>query len=161
LRLAPDETQPLFRLLLGLGVIGILILAVGLAQFVTFEPSGQRTGQVARITGVYDWDRESHGVTGPNKDHFRTDEPFAAVVDWSALPPTMLVGAGWFSSGFAVNAGSVGPHFAGQLVSLPAVPVNTGDLRFPSGHYQFVVERYSKGIPVEVLARKTVLVLGG
>jgi hypothetical protein len=146
--------------MVGLGVVGLLILGVGLAQFVTFEPPGQRTGQVARITGIYDYDLQTHSTVGPNRDHFRTDEPFAAVVDWSSLPPTLVVGAAWFAGGFSVNAGGVGPALAGQLQSEAVVPVNTGGERFPSGHYQFVVERFSKGIPVEVLARETVIVLG-
>ena len=115
---------------------------------------------MARIVGVYDWDGRSGSTTGPNKDHFRSDEPFAAVVDWSSLPPSLEVGAGWFSGGFAVGAGSVGPAPAGALSRQPAVPVNSGSQRFPSGHYQFVVERFARGIPVEVLARKTVVVAG-
>jgi hypothetical protein len=41
------------------------------------------------------------------------------------------------------------------------VPVNFGAQRFPSGHYEFVVERFSGPRPVEVLARRTVVVLGG
>ena len=128
----------------------------------TYEPPGQKSGITARIVGVFDWDARTHSPTGGNKDHFRTDEPFAAVVDWGSLPPVLLVGAGWYASGFAVNAGGVGPELAEKLVSRPAVPVNTGDQRFPSGHYTFVVERFGDhGIPVEVLARKTVVVMAG
>jgi hypothetical protein len=160
LRLAPDETRPAFRLIVALGVAGLVILGVGLAQFVTFEPPGQHTGEVARIVGIYDYDPQTQTAGGSNKDHFRTDEPFAAVVDWSSLPPDLPVGAAWFSGGFAVDAGGIGPAPAGQLRGRPVVPVNLGGRRFPSGHYEFVVERFSKGIPVEVLARKTVLVLG-
>lgn len=161
MKLAPDETRPVFRLIVSLGAFGVLVLGIGLAQFVAFEPSGQHTGQVARITGIYDYDPKTQMVQGKNKDHFRTDEPFAAVVDWSALPADLVVGGAWFSGGFAVRAGSVGPAPAGRLRDSPAVPVNFGGERFPSGHYQFVVERFSNGIPVEVLARKTVVVLGG
>jgi hypothetical protein len=159
-RLPGDETLPAFRLMLVLGLVGVVILAVGLAQFVTFEPAGQKTGQVARIVGIYDWDPQARATAGANKDHFRTNEPFAAVVDWSSLPPDLLVGAAWFSGGFAVGAGGIGPAPAGSLGPHSAIPVNIGEERFPSGHYQFVVERFSRGIPVEVLARKTVVVLG-
>ena len=161
MRLAPDEIRPLFRLMVGLGVAGAAILAVGLAQFVTFEPAGQHTGRTARITGIYAYDPLAHTTTGPNRDHFRTDEPFAAVVDWKSLPPDLEVGGQWFASGFAVDAGGVGPGAAGRLAEQPVVPVNTGRNRFPSGRFEFVVERFSKGIPVEVLARRNVVVLGG
>ena len=76
--LAPDETRPVFRLLVALGVAGIVILAVGLAQFVHFEPPGQRSGLAARITGIFDYDVKTGKIFGPAKDHFRTNEPFAA-----------------------------------------------------------------------------------
>jgi hypothetical protein len=160
MRLPPDETIPAYRLMLALGLVGVIILAVGLAQFVTFEPPGQKTGQVARILGVYDYDPTTHSATGPPRDHFRIDQPFAAEVDWSSLPPAEIVGAAWFGGGFTIDFGGVGPAPAGTLVGHGLVPVNSGTARFPSGHYQFVVERYSGGRPVEVLARTTVLVVG-
>ncbi|HVD01764.1 MAG TPA: hypothetical protein VNG93_11565 [Candidatus Dormibacteraeota bacterium] len=161
MRLAPEETRPAFRLMLALGVVGLVILGVGLAQFITFEPPGQRTGEVARIVGIFDYDPRTQGATGANQDHFRTGQPFAAVVDWSSLPPLQEVGSAWFSGGFSVDAGGVGPAPAGALASRGVVPVNFGSQRFPAGRYELVVERFSKGRAVEVLARKTVVVLGG
>jgi len=146
--------------MVALGLAGLVILGVGLAQFVTFEPLGQHTGVSARIVGIFDYDRVSHTVHGGNRDHFRTNEAFAAEVDWSTLPPDLEVGAAWFSGGFAIDAGGVGPATAKDLLARPVVPVNFGARRFPSGRYEFVVERFSGGRPVEVLARKTVVVLG-
>jgi hypothetical protein len=157
---AADETRAIFRLLVGLGIAGVVILAIGLAQFVHFEPPGQRTGLSARITGVYGFDRKTGSTFGPNRDHFRTDEPFAAAVDWSGLPPAVVVGAGWFSGGFSLAAGGVGPAGAGTLGEHSVVPVNFGARRFPAGRYEFVVERYAAGRPVEVLARTTIVVVG-
>ncbi len=155
-----DEIRPAFRLLAALGVAGVVILAVGLAQFVHFEPSGQRTGLAVRITGVFAYDRRTASTVGPNRDRFRTDEPFAAGVDWSRLPPSVVVGAAWFSGGFGLDAGGVGPAPAGTLGQRTVVPVNFGAGRFPSGRYEFVVERFAGGRAVEVLARTTVVVVG-
>lgn len=155
-----DETRAVFRLLVGLGVAGVVILAVGLAQFVHFEPSGQHTGLAVRITGVFAYDRRTDATVGPNRDHFRTDQPFAAGVDWSRLPPAVVVGAAWFSGGFGLDAGGVGPAPAGTLAQRTVIPVNFGAGRFPSGRYEFVVERYAGGRAVEVLARTTVVVVG-
>jgi hypothetical protein len=158
---AADETRPILRLLVGLGVAGILILAIGLAQFVHYEPLGQRTGQMVKIAGVYDYDLKTGQTLGSSKDRFRTDEPFAAVVDWSSLPPDLVVGANWFSGGFALDAGGVGPARAADLTEKSVVPVNRGTQRFPAGRYEFTVERYAGGRPVEVLGRRSVSVVGG
>jgi hypothetical protein len=158
--LASDEIRPAFRLMVALGVAGVVILAIGLAQFVHFEPPGQRTGQAVKITGVYDYDVKSGKTFGPDKDHFKTNEPFAAVVDWSSLPPDLVVGGNWFSGGFSLDSGGVGPARAADLAKRSVVPVNTGAQRFPAGRYEFVVERYAGGRPVEVLGRRSVLVVG-
>jgi hypothetical protein len=158
--LAPDETRPIFRLLVALGVAGLVILAVGLAQFVQYEPPGQRTGRAVKIAGVFDYDLKTGKTFGAAKDHFRTDEPFAAVVDWTSLPPDLLVGGSWFSGGFALDSGGVGPARAADLTEKSVVPVNRGAQRFPSGRYEFVVERYAGGRPVEVLGRRSVIVVG-
>ena len=146
--------------MLGLGLIGAALLAFGLAQFIHFEPPGQKTGLHARITGIYPYDARNHKPSGAAKDHYRTDEPFAAVIDWSELPADLLVGARWFTGGFAIDAGGVGPARAADLTGAGIVPVNMGADRFPPGRYQVVVERYAKGRPVEVIARSSVLVAG-
>jgi len=157
---ASAEIAPVFRLLVALGVAGIAILAVGLAQFVHYEPPGQRTGLAVSIRGVYDYDNKTGKPSGPSKNHFRTDEPFAAVVDWTSLPPDLVVGATWFSGGFALDAGGVGPARAADLTERSVVPVNGGAKRFPAGRYEFAVERYSGGRPVEVLGHRSVIVVG-
>ena len=158
--LAHDELRPVFRLLVALGIAGIVILAVGLAQFVHYEPPGQQTGQAVKIAGVFDYDVKTGKTLGADKDHFRTNEPFAGVVDWSSLPPDLVVGANWFSGGFALDSGGVGPARAADLTEKSVVPVNRGTQRFPSGSYDFVVERYAGGRPVEVLGGRSVIVVG-
>lgn len=156
-----DETRPAYRLMVALGIAGAVILVIGLAQFFHYEPPGQRSGVHARIVGIFDYDVHAGNVRGPNKDHFKTNEPFAARVDWSSVPADTVVGAHWFSGGFAIDAGGVGPSPARTLAEKdPVVPVNLGGGRLPAGHYQFVVERYSRDRPVEVLARAAVLVVG-
>ena len=158
--LARDEIRPAFRLLVALGIAGAVILGIGLAQFVHYEPPGQRTGQAVKILGVYDYDVKTGKTFGSNKDHFRTNEPFAAIVDWSSLPPDLVVGANWFSGGFSLDSGGIGPARAADLRERSVVPVNRGTQRFPSGRYEFVVERYAGGRPVEVLGRRSIVVVG-
>jgi hypothetical protein len=155
-----DEITPAFRLLVVLGVAGVVILAIGLAQFIHYEPPGQQTGQTVKIAGVFDYDLKTGKTFGPDKDHFRTNEPFAAVVVWTSLPPDLVVGANWFSGGFALDSGGVGPARAADLTEKSVVPVNRGAQRFPSGSYNFVVERHSGGRPVEVLGGRSVIVVG-
>jgi len=157
---AQDDIRPIYRLQVALGLAGIVILVVGLAQFVHFEPPGQHSGLTARIVGIYDYDPKTRQTFGPNKDHFQTNEPFAADVDWASLPPDLVVGAQWFSGGFTIDAGGVGPARAASLTEHSVVPVNFGSNRLPPGHYEFAVERYAGGRPVEVLSRKTVVVVG-
>ena len=157
---AADDTRAVFRLLVALGLAGVVILGIGLAQFVHFEPPGQRTGQAVRIDGVFDYDINKKRIFGGDKDHFRTNEPFAAVVDWRSLPPDLLVGASWNSGGFALDSGGFGPARAADLTEKTVVPVNRGAQRFPAGDYEFVVERYAGGRPVEVLGHRWVVVVG-
>ena len=83
------------------------------------------------------------------------------MVDWTSLPPDLVVGGQWFSGGFTIDVGGVGPARAARLREHSVVPINFGDNRLPPGHYEFAVERYSGGRPVEVLARRTVVVVGG
>ncbi len=156
------EVRPVFRFIVGLGAAGVVILGVGLLQFINFEPSGQHTGLQARILGFWDYDQKTGTITGDSKDHFKTTEQLAAEVDWTTLPPDLLVGGHWFSGGFALDAGGVGPARARDLIAKPAVPLRPpSDRGTPPGRYTFVVERYYRDKPVEVLARASVLVIGG
>jgi len=153
---SPDEILPLFRAIRLVGLMGLLILAVGLIEFVSFEPPGQATGTVAKIGGVYAYDPASRSVKGAAQERFARDQPFAAVVDWSSIPAGTTVAARWFDS-FGEVVGQVGPAPAGDLGSAPVpVALPEGLTRNIPGTYLFVVERISKGQPVEVLARRLV-----
>jgi hypothetical protein len=152
----PDEILPLYRAIRLVGLMALLIFAVGLLEFLSFEPPGQATGTTARITGVYAYDASSHAVKGQPQQRFRRDQPFAAVVDWSSIPAQTTVAARWFDS-FGEVVGQVGPAAAGDI-GAEAVPVALpeGLQRNIPGTYLFVVERISQGRPVEVLARRLV-----
>ena len=81
------------------------------------------------------------------------------MVDWSQLPPDLMVDARWFNS-FGSIVGRVGPSTPAQLGSSTIVPIITpqGLHHNLPGDYTFVVERLQGGLPVEVLARRIVLV---
>jgi hypothetical protein len=152
----PDEILPLYRAIRLVGVMAIVIFAAGIAEFVSFEPPGQATGTVARITGVYAYDPAARTVTGPAAERFGRDQPFAAIVDWSSIPSGTVVAARWFDS-FGEVVGAVGPGPAGSMAET-AVPVALprGLRRNIPGTYLFVVERMARGQAVEVLARRLV-----
>lgn len=153
-----DEIAPAYRLMVISGVVGALILAIGAFQFIHYEPVGQRSGLHARIVGIYAYDPKAAEIAGGNIDHIAASKPFAAKVDWTSLPGGTQVAAHWFLGGFAIDAGGVGPA---QASSLPdVIPVSVGRQKLPSGRFEFVVERWSGGRPVEVLGRKSVLVAG-
>ncbi len=156
---AADEIRPLYRAVVVLGVAAIVILSAGLVEFFHFEPLGQRTGTAVRLRGVFAYDPASGRVSGPDRSQFTIDQDFAAVVDWGSLPPGLVVGARWYN-GFGTVVGSAGPRPAGQLVGHEIVPVKVppGLSRNLPGEYVFVVERYRGGQPVEVLARRFVMV---
>ena len=139
--------------------VAVLILAVGLAEFVYFEPPGQVSGVKARIVGVYAYNPTTQTVAGADQGAFARTQVFAAVVDWSTLPSDITVDARWYDS-FGNIVGRVGPgtpaHLAGQTVIPVSVP--RGLQHVLPGHYSFVVQRLNGGVPVEVLARRIVLV---
>ena len=154
-----DEIRPLYLTMLTLGVLALVILAAGLVDFFAFEPLGQHTGSHATVIGVFRYDPASGQVTGPDSQRFTLDEAFAAEIDWTSLPPTMEVAARWFNT-LGTTVGGVGPAPAGQLVDHSIVPVkiSQGFRHNVPGDYDFVVERYQNGQPVEVLARRLVYV---
>jgi hypothetical protein len=158
-----DDINPLFILIVVLGVVGALILTAGGIEFVAFEPL-QHSGMTARVQGVYRYDPKSDRTTGSSSTRFTEDQSFAAVVDWKSVPQSTLVGAHWFN-GFGEDVGSVGPETAGNLAAshqniVPAGVPRGLDKNLP-GHYLFVVERYVNGSPVEVIGRVIVLVQRG
>ena len=158
--LAPyDQVRTLYRTLLVFATVAGLILAVGLVEFVYFEPPGQSTGQKAGIAGVFLYDPATVSVSGPDRSSFARTDLFAAVVDWSGLPPDLNVDARWYDT-FGTIVGRVGPSTPAKLGPHSMVPVivPSGLHHNLPGHYTFVVERLQGGLPVEVLARRIVLV---
>lgn len=162
MRAAPyDPVRPLYRALIVFDVVAILILAVGLGEFLYFERPGQTSGVKASITGVYQYDEATHQTTGPDRSTFTGTQDFAAVVDWSSLPPNITVDARWYDT-FGTIVGRAGPGTPAGLSSQTTIPVAAPapfNRNLP-GRYIFVVERLDNGVPVEVLARRLVLVEG-
>ena len=154
-----DQLQTLYRTLLVFATVAVVILAVGLVEFVYFEPPGQATGVKARIAGVYQYDPATGNTIDADRSSFARTEEFAAVVDWSGLPPDLSVDARWYDT-FGNIVGRVGPSTPAQLGPRTTVPVTVprGFHHNLPGHYTFVVERLQAGLPVEVLARRIVLV---
>ena len=152
-----DEIRPLYRAIQLVGLLAVLVFVAGLIEFLAFEPPGQSSGTVARVTGVFPYDPASGGVAGAPRLSFGRNEEFAAVVDWASIPPATVVAARWFDA-FGEVVGQAGPGPAGSLPEV--VPVTpTRDLRSNlPGTYLFVVERINRGVPVEVLARLLVQV---
>jgi hypothetical protein len=156
-----DPVRPLYRALIAFDVVAILILAIGLGEFLYFERPGQTTGVKATITGVYQYDQTTQKTTGPDRSTFTGREDFAAVVDWSSLPPNLTVDARWYDT-FGTIVGRAGPGTPLELSSETTIPVAAPapfERNLP-GRYIFVIERLDNGVPVEVLARRLVLVEG-
>ncbi len=154
-----DQVLTLYRTLLVFATVAVVILAVGLVEFVYFEPPGQTTGATARIVGAFEYDPATGHTTGTDRSSFTRAEEFAAVVSWSGLPADLSVDARWYDT-FGSVVGRVGPSTPAQLGSQTIVPVIVpqGLQHNLPGHYTFVVERLKGGLPVEVLARRIVLV---
>lgn len=154
-----DPVRTLYRALLVFDAVAILILAIGLGEFVYFEPPGQSTGLKATIVGVYQYDPTTKTTSGPDRRTFTRAQQFAAVVDWASLPHDISVDARWYDS-FEAIVGRVGPGTPAQLAAQTTIPVGvpTGLKHNLPGQYLLVVERLENGVPVEVLARRIVLV---
>jgi hypothetical protein len=153
-----DPVRTLYRALLVFDVVAILILAVGLAEFIYFEPLGQSTGLKAAIVGIYQYDPTTNKTLGPDRRIFTREQQFAAVVDWKSLPQNITVDARWYD-GFGAVVGRVGPGTPAQLSEQTTIPVVHAGLKYNlPGQYIFVVERLDGDVPVEVLARRIVLV---
>lgn len=153
-----DQLSTLYRTLLIFATVGVGILAVGLVEFVYFEPPGQVTGVKARIVGVFQYDPSTGQTVGPDRSEFPRTQQFAARVDWSSLPSNLAVDARWYDS-FGSVEGQIGPSTAANLAGETIVPVDVpqGYRYVLPGRYMFVVERLSQGVPVEVLSRRFVV----
>lgn len=155
-----DQLHTLYRTLLVLATAGAIILSLGLVQFVYFERPGEETGVKAHIVGVYQYDPATMKTVGPDKSEFPRAGVFAAVVDWSSVPTNLVVEARWYDT-FGSMRGEVGPGHSTDLAANSLIPVEVPPgLNFVlPGRYTFVVERLdADGVPVEVLARRFVLV---
>ncbi len=155
---ARDPISTLYRTLLYYGAVALLILVAGAIEFAHFEPFAS-SGATARIVGVYRYDPQTHQTSGPDSRNFARAEPFAAVVDWSGMSDSITVEAIWYDS-FENIVGSAGPAkpsaLSGDTVIPAAVP--KGLKYHLPGEYIFAIERIDGGRPVEVLARRLVLV---
>ena len=154
-----DQLKVLYRTLLVFATIGAVILAIGIVQFVYFEPLGQTTGVQARIVGVYQYDPATKTTIDGDRSEFPRTEEFAAKVDWSSLPNNLIVDARWYDS-FGSLRGQVGPGSPSSLADKSVIPVDVppGFHFVLPGRYTFVVERIKNDVPVEVLGRRFVLV---
>ncbi|HLJ20020.1 MAG TPA: hypothetical protein VKU84_07475 [Stellaceae bacterium] len=151
-----DPVAGLYRTLLIFAGVGIVILAAGLAEFAYFEPVNP-SGLHVHIVGVFHYDPATQQTSGPDERTFRRADQFAAVVDWSGLPNTVVVQAVWFDS-FQNIVGSAGPNVPSEMAGDRSIPAAVPrDLKFHlPGEYIFAVERVVAGQPVEVLARRIV-----
>jgi len=154
-----DQLKVLYRTLLVFATMGAVILAIGIIQFVYFEPLGQTTGVQARIVGVYQYDPATKTTIDGDRSEFPRTEEFAAKVDWSSLPNNLSVDARWYDS-FGSLRGQVGPGPPSSLADKSVIPVDVppGFHFVLPGRYTFVVERIKNDVPVEVLGRRFVLV---
>src|SRR2546423_1435276 len=146
--------------MLALGFVAIVILVLGFLFFLRVAPPGQQTGLRARVLGVYAYDPQTKRIFGPPSTTFAPNQPFAAKVDWSSLPPKVTVGAHWYNS-LEQEIGGVAPSPAGTLAGQGTLVVETlprGSKENLPGRYTMVVARYSGNQAVELLARTSVLV---
>lgn len=154
-----DQLRVLYRTLLLFATVAAAILAIGLVEFVYFEPPGQTSGAKAHIVGVYRYDPQARQVVDGDRSEFARSDEFAAVVDWSSIPGNLTVDARWYDD-FGALRGSVGPGRPSALSTDSVVPVLVppGFHYVLPGRYTFVVERLDNGTPVEVLGRRFVVV---
>jgi hypothetical protein len=154
-----DQIQTLYRTLLVFATVAMLILGVGLVEFVYFEPPGQISGARARIVGVFEYGPATGHIVDGDKSSFSRNQEFAGEVSWAGLPGDLSVDARWYD-GFGSIVGRIGPSTPSELGNDSIVPVIVpqGLHHNLPGHYTFVVERLKDGLPVEVLARRIVLV---
>ena len=109
--------------------------------------------------GYTEYDPASGKLIGSDRSSFTRNQDFAAVVQWEGLPGDLTVDARWYDT-FGNVVGRVGPSTPSKLGAQSVVPVIVpqGLHHNLPGHYTFVVERLQNGVPVEVLARRIVLV---
>ena len=83
-----DQLQTLYRTLLVFATVAMVILAVGLVEFVYFEPPGQVTGVKAGVVGVFEYDPETVHLIDGDRSTFSRNQEFAAEVSWPVYRKT-------------------------------------------------------------------------
>lgn len=150
------EASPHFYVMTAFGAAGLVVLLLGVALFVYFEPLRIGTGPEhhVTVTGVRAYDTQTNSVTGKNEQKFKPTQVPAAVVDWSGVDPGLEVRASWYADGTA-EVSAVGPDRAGVMpTAIPLTEAQGGAV--PAGTYVFVAGRWQGGRVVEVLARVTI-----
>ena len=150
------EANPLFAVTTAFGAVGLVLLLVGAALFVYFEPpgAGSSTASGVTLTAVRSYDPHTGTVGGADQRRFKPDQIPAAVVDWSRVDPSLEVRAAWYSDDTAEVAGT-GPQRAGSMPRDLPLTTDAGS-GIPAGTYVFVVGRFEGGRIVQVLQRTTV-----
>ena len=135
-----DQTRTLYRTLLVFATISVLVLVIGLIEFVYFEPPGQASGAKAHIVGVYAYDPATHATSGSDESQFPRTQQFAALVDWTSVPSNLKVDARWYDA-FGDVVGRAGPSSPDQLIDHSTVPIVV-----PTGYHHSLPGRYTNGI---------------
>ena len=150
------EASPHFHVMTAFGAAGLVVLLLGMALFVYFEPLRIGTGSEnhVAVTAVRSYDAQTNSVSGKDERKFKPTQVPAAVVDWSGARPDLEVRASWFADGTA-EVSAVGPDRAGVMPrEIPLTEAQGGAV--PAGTYVFVAGRWEGGRVVEVLARATI-----
>jgi hypothetical protein len=138
------------------GAAGLVVLLLGAALFVYFEPLriGTSGDNHVTVTAVRPYDAESRKAGGKDERKFKPTQIPAAVVDWSGVEPGLPVRASWFADDTA-EVSAVGPDRAGVMPRAIPLTESAGGT-IPAGTYVFVAGRWQGGRVVEVLARVTI-----
>jgi hypothetical protein len=150
-----DELLAPYVTILAVGSISLLLLVLGLSNLIEASMPWAHTGLRASVTGVYPYDSSRSQVSGQVNTSYEHGQPFAAVVNWAALPKGLTVGAAWYAPPLDTEVGRIGPETAGDLATSRAlVPMTATDAS--KGVYRLLVMHYVDNQPVEILAHQRV-----
>jgi hypothetical protein len=154
----PDDLRKAYLTMVALGTASALLLGLGLVNLLTSSAPWARTGLQASVAGIYAYDPATGSVSTKARSHYSRQEQFAARPNWGQLPPSLLVGAAWYTPD-QVQVGSAGPDRASRLAAHRAlVPMTLVD--GPAGMYTLFILHYVNRQPVEILDRQAVKVVG-